>query len=416
MIATSEVIMRTLRLGAWFTSFAIVAGSVQAGATVLEVEFTATDFVGIRERFELTGEPPPDEEVNGSFTIDAPPPPAPLSYEVVPPSAIDLTIAGRTYDPATTDGLVLLREDGTPWEAVLGSARLAPDDTIFGGPPTVDNFVFRLVWDEAGNLMQPFPVHPSVVKSTEYGHAAFVYGTPTSLGGFFAFTASITASIDGGTPQTVAVADAVPDASVCWEAYLAGDPLRGETQVGDYFCDDPPEECMGAGCEDEGEGEGELGAAEGTSSRRDVKLPRSARRAGAANVGRVKTVLGTYTVVSKRVDRLSLAANAGASSAVEPPADETALECSKAKIKRGTTRFRPVKNVKVGGARYHLGAPIRHCVDPTGAGADQLCYRARPAVKEKSAKSDLWVAHALATEHLSVGRTKEVCLPVTNVE
>ena len=405
--------MRTIRLGTWFASFALASSALPASATVLEVEFTATDFVGIRERFELTGETPPDEEVSGSFTIDAPPPPAPNSYEVVPPSALDLTVAGFTHEPATTAGLVLLREDGTPWEAVLASAWMAPDDTIFGGPPTVDNFIFRLAWDEAGNLLPPLPARPDLPEDS-VGWLAFVYGTPTSLGSFFPFTVSVTASINGGTPQTVALADTVPDASVCWEAYLAGDPLRGEIQVGDYFCDDPGEECTGSTCDDEGEAA--LRAAESTSSLRDVKLPRSARRAVAANVGRVKTALGTYTIVSKRVDRLVLAANVGASSAVEPPADGPALECAKAKIKRGTTRFRPVKYVKVGDARYHLGAPSRHCVDPTGAGADQLCYRARPAVKEKTAKSDVWVAHALATEHLSVGRAKEVCLPAMNVE
>ena len=130
----------------------------------------------------------------------------------------------------------------------------------------------------------------------------------------------------------------------------------------------------------------------------------------------MKTALGTLTIASKRVDRLALAANAGTSSTVEPPADGAALECAKAKIKRGTTRFRPVKNVRVGGARYHLGAPTRHCVDPAGAGGDQLCYRARPAAKKKAAKSDLWVAHALATEHLTVGRTREICLPAQSVE
>ena len=58
---------------------------------------------------------------------------------------------------------------------------------------------------------------------------------------------SVTASVDGGTPQTVSIADTVPDAAICWDAYLAGDPLRGEIQVGDFFCYAPEEvdeECL----------------------------------------------------------------------------------------------------------------------------------------------------------------------------
>jgi hypothetical protein len=64
----------------------------------------------------------------------------------------------------------------------------------------------------------------------------------------------------------------------------------------------------------------------------------------------------------------------------------------------------------IAGARYHVGAPTRLCTDPTGSGGDVLCYRARRAAG-KSAKSSVWVAHAFATEALSIGRAREICIP-----
>ena len=69
----------------------------------------------------------------------------------------------------------------------------------------------------------------------------------------------------------------------------------------------------------------------------------------------------------------------------------------------------PSRTPLVQGALHHVGAPTRLCVDESGAGGDLLCLRARS--KHRRAKAEVWVAHALGTEELTVGRTREVCIP-----
>ena len=121
--------LRVRRLATTLATLAMGFGALSAHATVVDIEFTATDFVGAAGAFELTGEPVPDPEVSGSFHYEAAVPPGPLDYYVVTPTAVDLTIADHVYAPEEMDALILLRENGQPWEAVVGSITRDPGDT-----------------------------------------------------------------------------------------------------------------------------------------------------------------------------------------------------------------------------------------------------------------------------------------------
>ena len=251
------------RIAAASASLALALGSLSASATVVDIAFTATDFVGVAGRFELTGEPVPDPEVSGSFHYEAAVPPGPRDYYIVTPTAVDLTIADHVYAPEETEALILLRENGQPWEAVVGSITRDPGDTqssaIFVMAGEVHDFIFRLAWDVNGNLMQPLPFHPSV---PEGGMRSAGSRSPTrrpgrSAGSSRSWCPSPRRSTAGRRRPSPSPTP-FPTPTICWDAYLAGDPLRGEIQVGDYFCYAPEEvdeECLEGAREAEGERE-----------------------------------------------------------------------------------------------------------------------------------------------------------------
>ena len=80
-------------------------------------------------------------------------------------------------------------------------------------------------------------------------------------------------------------------------------------------------------------------------------------------------------------------------------------------------RFRPIRHAMAGGELYRVSAPTRLCTDPSGAGGDLLCYRARlESKKARAPGADVWIAHALGTEQLHLKRGREICLPAEILE
>jgi hypothetical protein len=410
--------LRPRRLGTTFASLGIFVAAMQpAHALTVDVEFTANSFVA-RTSYWLTHEAVPQDEVSGAFHVVTDVPPDPdgnpgdrVTDVYLNPVDGELSIAGFEYTPADLTAYVGYRETFLEMLQIGGSG---PPGAFIGneppgtvpftneGPPGpavhvstsgTHDFALVVVWDELGNLLGP---------GATPGEPLFAYTTATTVSGFWPAVLTITASIDGGVPQQITIANELPDPTICEGASPEGPPVWN----GRWLCYPPV---------DSGEEEGARAAGGSTLRLRDVAVAGAKRGRGpVTGQATVKTGLGTLTVATRAIDRTLLRANEGLTPAVEPPADADTgtLDCAPAKIVKGTVRFRPIRNALAGDQQYRVSGPSRLCTDPSGAGGDLLCYRARLEKRKPRAHSaDVWIAHALGTEQLRLARNREICLP-----
>ena len=113
----------------------------------------------------------------------------------------------------------------------------------------------------------------------------FLYSTSGSVSFFHPYVMSVSVAVDGGIPQIVAVAETLPDASVCWDAIVNGTTVPDGGYAGDLLC--APHDSNFGG----------PGRAAGNEGRlRDVKNAKKGARGRAVTTRSVKTVLGTFTL------------------------------------------------------------------------------------------------------------------------
>lgn len=383
--------------------------AMPARAYTAEITFTASDFLA-RSGGYLTGEIPPQAEVSGSFTVSTDQP------RDLPDEPFSVVDDGGGYQGVNT------------WTApvaanleIAGTAYPVEDIQVHLG--FVEGAIAEiLVSARAGRLPEQLPAHITTAGTEDFMLALQIPGpaggrdgyfgytvTETAISGFVALRGHATVASDSGPIEEF---DWVPPLVIegipCYVARPSpgeATPLEGGADPGVLICQTE---------------DGEVVVTDGTADRlRDVRLAAGSaeRSASAGGLVTLTTQLGTVTLKEGRTDRLLLAAAAGRSSQVQPPdaAAGGSFRCAKVRHAPGTPRFQGPDEVWLDDAAsgsFRVRQPTRHCVASDGASADLLCYAARAKGRGPS-RSELWVAHELGTEKLTVGRAREICLPVS---
>jgi hypothetical protein len=386
----------------------LAGGTSAASALTVEVSVEATQFVGLTSYYQ-TGELPPQDEVNATFTLDTDGPrdvPDVVatgsngdgsSYEVLnvytTPTAADIEIAGYAYplaDLAAYLGFV----NGTLAQILL-SGRAQSER---GSGPAAHVMT-------AGS--DDFLLDVNFESDAGYeGDPHFYYATADTVSGFRAFDLKVSVSLDGGPPREFVVepADILETYLPCYTATPAegGGELEGDAEPGGLLCLPPADE-----------GARSVGSA---PQLREARTSGGAARAAHSGPLTLTTELGTVTVAAGESDRMLLPAAAGDSADVQPPADGSSYRCAKVRRAKGAEPFERPGDVLVAGTNgaspsvYSVRKPRRLCAASDG-GERLLCYGAR--AKARTSRSEQWVAHALGVERLKVARLAEVCLPAS---
>jgi hypothetical protein len=404
--------LASVRTLAFVVAAALAGGTSPASALTVDVSVEATQFVGLLSYYQ-TGELPPQEVVNATFTIDTDGPrdvPDVVTtasngdgptYEVLnvytTPTAADIEIAGYAYplaDLAAYLGFV----DGTLAQ-ILVSGRYQYEGT--GGP--------------AAHVMtagtNDFILNVNLESDAGYeGNPHFYYATAETVSGFRAFDLEVSVSLDGGPPREFVVepADILETFIPCYTATPAEDgaELEGGAEPGGLLCLPPDEE--------------EARSAGSANRLREARTASGgAARAALSEPLTLTTELGTVTVATGKSNRMLLPAATGDSAEIEQPADGASYRCAKVRRAKGAEPFERPGDVLVAGTNG--GAPSIYSVRnprPLSVASDGtdplLCYAAR--AKGRTSRSELWVAHSLGVERLKVARLAEVCLPASAEE
>jgi hypothetical protein len=409
-IDMSKQTVASVRALPFVVAAALSGGASPASALTVDVSVEASQFVGLLSYYQ-TGEVPPQDVVNATFTIDTDGPRdvpdfvttgsngAGPSYEVLnvytTPTAASIEIAGYAY-PLSDLAAYLGFVDGT-LDQILLSGRYQYEGT--GGPAAhvmtaaTNDFIFNV------NL-ESDPGHA--------GNPHFYYATSDTVSGFRAFDLRVSVSLDGGPPREFVVepADILETFIPCYTATPeGGGELEEGAEPGGLLCL-PPEE----------EGARSAGSASGLREARTADP--GAARAASSEPLTLTTELGTVAVATGKSNRVLLAAATGDSAEVQSPASGPSYRCAKVRRPKGAEPFDRAGDVLVPGTHggspsvYSVRKPSRLC---TADGEDPLlCYAAR--AKGRTSRSELWVAHALGVERLKVARLAEVCLPASAEE
>ena len=152
-------------------------------------------------------------------------------YDITP-TASDLEIVGVDYPPEGVQAIVTFRDGRRPPGCRSAGPTRPPDDCCsnhFASIVTARTPTTSI----SGSLRQlgALVCRLSTPRLTE-----FLYSTSNSVSFFYPYVMSVSVAIDGGIPQIVAVAETLPDASVCWDAIVNGTTVPDGGYAGDLLC------------------------------------------------------------------------------------------------------------------------------------------------------------------------------------